>query len=900
MKIEFVALDNYIGIFNGTGKRHIKFDFTQCKNVIAIRGFNGSGKSTLMKTLNPFPDNNEMLIPGLEAHKRIVYLKNEFRYIIDIIYPIKNNGDRATPKVSILKMNWSTGEKWSINPNGNVSEAKELIMNEFELDNNYITLSQLSSEDRGLADKRPAERKKFVNDILSDLTAYNSMYKILTKKSSTLKALTNSINMKIDRLLNGRSLNQLKEELVVLEKNLKSKESEREEILQEIGALDLLIVTKRKDLDTYNTNIEKRDILTKEIKDICNDIMVKRGNNFYCTQDGETIDELGTPYGDMYFLDTINSAINDNMNKNRSFMKQYNYENSKFNDLTAIVSNLKEKLDKVKMQLNILTDNNNIQDPEEFIKSFKENLNARNQILEKIEDLNATDLFESDITIEKIDMMKAQLDYTMNKLNINLPIYNNPSVYNDEIEKTDIKLRNLENSRKDIVDKLLRLNGISEELINSKIPKNCKVKDCPMRLAIEKAEMQNHVIQELKKDLEACESGIKESKQHREDLSIRYRESVLRSELMTHFIAFNKIILTLANSGEATKTDFSNITEKIWEFPNLYNRVVTNLINKYMDIFNMKAQYEALQSTYIDTVDLYTKVVNKADQIKELKQTKQNLIVEYKKNDAELIKCENSRNEMKEYIDKANVEENILVNIILPLAKTLKGKRDELKQITDIIEKTKDDAETIKDNMQHRAKLVAESVDFATDIEKARAYFNNVNQELRMATEYINELTQYNNTYQKIETVKKFTSPTTGIQTLFMEAYMNNVLIVANQLLQLMFNGQFILQPFVINESEFRIPCAGNGYLNDDISSMSTSQICIISMIISFAMLYNSSSCYNILKLDEIDGGLDTNNRLHFISMLNQVMGIMKCEQCFIISHNSELETGEISTIQMA
>ena len=35
------------------------------------------------------------------------------------------------------------------------------------------------------------------------------------------------------------------------------------------------------------------------------------------------------------------------------------------------------------MQLGILTDNN-AQDPEEFIKSFKENLDSRNEILDEI------------------------------------------------------------------------------------------------------------------------------------------------------------------------------------------------------------------------------------------------------------------------------------------------------------------------------------------------------------------------------------------------------------------------------------------------------------------------------------------------------------------------------------
>ena len=796
MRIEFIALDNYIGIFNGTGKRHIEFNFTQCKNVIAIRGFNGSGKSTLMRTLNPFPDSNEMLIPGLESHKRIIYLKNEFRYIIDIIYPIKNNGERATSKVSILKLNWSTGEQWAINPNGNVSEAKELIMNEFELDNNYITLSQLSSEDRGLADKRPAERKKFVNDILSDLTAYNSMYKILTKKSSTLKALTNSINMKIDRILNGRSLNNLKDELAMIEKKLKSEELEREEILQEIGALDFLIVNKKKDLEEYDNNIIKKNALNKVIETISSDITTIRGSYFYSAQGNKIVDDLGNPYDNPNLLDSINAIKRNISTEKISYQVKFENYVNEVKKLRNINSEIKDKIDKIRMQLSILTDNNT-QDPEEFIKSFKENLDSRNEILDEINKRNASKLFESNITIEKLDM-KAQLDYIMNRININLPIYDTPDGYSVNIDKVNAKIKNSEIARDKIVKKLLQINNISEDLIDSKIPKDCKIKDCPMRLAIEKAKKDNHQIQELNKILDAYDNTIKESKQYIEDLGIRYRESLSRSELLTHYNSFSDIILTLLNFDTNTKSNFDNITSKVWEDPDLYNRTVSMLIYKYIDIFNMKAQYEALQTTYINTVDLYTKIINKVDQIKELKENENILVKEYKKNDAELIKLENSCNEYNGYIVNINAKLDIL-DKLLPLATDLKEKHDSLVQVTEIIEKAKENIESVKDNMNHRAKLIAESNSFADSIEKLRIYYNNTNQDFRMAAEYINELTQYNNTYQKIETVKKFTSPTTGIQTLFMEAYMNNVLIVANQLLQLMFNGQFILQPFVIN-----------------------------------------------------------------------------------------------------
>jgi hypothetical protein len=130
-----------------------------------------------------------------------------------------------------------------------------------------------------------------------------------------------------------------------------------------------------------------------------------------------------------------------------------------------------------------------------------------------------------------------------------------------------------------------------------------------------------------------------------------------------------------------------------------------------------------------------------------------------------------------------------------------------------------------------------------------------------------------------------------------MEMYMGKVIDVANSLLSMFFNGKFRILSFIINESEFRIPCAGDGLINDDISSMSSAQIAMISMILSFSFLYNSSTKYNILKLDEIDGPLDGNNRLMFTDVLNNVMNMMGTEQCIMISHNSELQTADADII---
>jgi chromosome segregation ATPase len=176
---------------------------------------------------------------------------------------------------------------------------------------------------------------------------------------------------------------------------------------------------------------------------------------------------------------------------------------------------------------------------------------------------------------------------------------------------------------------------------------------------------------------------------------------------------------------------------------------------------------------------------------------------------------------------------------------------------------------------------------------------NELKYNLVLYQEYTKEYKEFSAKYSNIETIKKYTSPTSGIQTIFMNIYMNDIINISNKLLGMMFNGEFVLHPFIINETEFRIPCSGSGFLNDDISSMSTSQICLISTIISFALLHKSSSIYNIAMLDEIDGGLDNQNRLQFSNLITKLMKVLGFDQTIMISHNSELDLHSCDIIVM-
>ena len=164
---------------------------------------------------------------------------------------------------------------------------------------------------------------------------------------------------------------------------------------------------------------------------------------------------------------------------------------------------------------------------------------------------------------------------------------------------------------------------------------------------------------------------------------------------------------------------------------------------------------------------------------------------------------------------------------------------------------------------------------------------------------YTAELEMYKEKYNVTNTLKKYSNPTTGIQTLYMNMYMGKTLTMANELLGMMFGGEYSLLPYVINESEFRIPFIGNGLPVDDISSGSTSQLCIIGTIMNLVLLYQASSKYSIVSLDEVDGGLDSHNRYDFIPTLYKLIEILNIKQLMMISHNIEADLSNVDVIKL-
>ena len=325
------------------------------------------------------------------------------------------------------------------------------------------------------------------------------------------------------------------------------------------------------------------------------------------------------------------------------------------------------------------------------------------------------------------------------------------------------------------------------------------------------------------------------------------------------------------------------------ELDNIYELIeYSNIIDEYKSLSeqlkDMKGEYKLYEAkqTIIDELTLDINTLNK-----KLQEDSKTIL---EKND-ELNKLKVKLEVYNSYIN--DYEELLKLNNDYNALMLLK--KDEGEKYS----KIKNDITFIKESQDKIESLESIYSDIVRDIEPLTREKSKIVYNLALLEQYNSEMVNYQNNYNSIEIIRKYSSPNGGIQTLFMEIYMNKTLELANELLSLLFGGDYILDNFIINDTEFRIPCIGQGIKNSDVSSMSTSQKCMISMILSFVLLQQAGSRYNIIKLDEIDGGLDTENRLQFLEVLKKQIELLNTEQVIIISHNSEMDSSESDIIQL-
>lgn len=880
MKFLYLYLENYAGIYNGMHLNSIEIDLSKCMyQTLIIRGENGSGKSTIFKALSVFPEPNDSFLPDLPAKKIISILDHDVIYTITFIHDLKSNGTRDTTKAFIKKN--INGYEVELNENGNVSSYKDIIYDELSLDPNFFALSQLSSEDRGLATKRPAERKKFVNSIIESLEVYNGIYKSISKQSSNTKAMMDSLVSKIGSL---GDINSLRENLKLYDSNISEMERNKDryrqtvaELLAKISILDPngTIQSRARDINKQQKIIYENNL--KVISEYC-----RRTNKPFVVPMDEKVE---LEQAKKYYEDILIQIEDKKKEINSSILHNSTY-------LNEISNQIRNKEDKLSSFDNDGSYSYNKEQYERYCNQVNEYLNT---IKVSGIDPNAFSQDEYILALQTLkdikhlaDLLRSDFDQSTLEYVVNL--YKNNDWNNisnlstkDELQfMTDYTVTSAEYYKDATIleEQIKSLEKLKDR------PVSCKDDTCPfisslVELAATKPEEKLKSLIGLQKEYDDTYKHMSSELDKKNNINncINQMRNLIRSITNN-----SSILLRLPNGGLFSSKDefFSRLLsgDDFSYMEKMYS---------YIDLSNVVALYHSskkLMDTFKQKCDLYESKSDLLGELKseiyDLKETQVTYTTLVNKDRESLISINQSENEVN--LALSNIRYNIdLINHAIENIENSKQLAEEYSTISanmmtiqsynQSIKEYRDSISYIENNLKEH-KTARDNIIFA----------------LKQAEQYDQELSALKERYDKIEIIKHYSSPTKGIQLVFMELYMGKILTLANELLSFLFNGEYMIQPFIINESEFRIPCLGQGYINDDISSMSSSQLTMISMIISFSLLHTSSSKYNILKLDEIDGPLDENNRIMFIDVMNRIMSIMNVEQCIMVSHSSELQ----------
>lgn len=866
------------GIYSKSGKKEIIIDFTKCSHkIIYIIGKNGSGKSTLMSALHPFPDSPTMYIDKEIGEKEITYVHDGTYYNILIQYPVYANGTRAVSKAYIRETT-PTGTV-ELNPNGTIGSYKDVLNTKFALDPNFISLSYLSTEDRGIVDKKPADRKKAVASLLESIEVYNEIHKTLSSKSTVMKSLMGTITNKINTIGDSNKLISQRE---AYKQRIKFLTDEKQELEKKISAAEatINILDPNNSLQTtYKNLIEELDELKNRITVLKfkEDLSIEDVNELYVSNKELLV-------GISKDIESYQNSINELLIDRDEDAKRIAIKTQKLNGLlsSSNIADLRKSIAEYKKKIF------------EYEKVFKE-IGIDGNCLTTDEYTTALSVLEDLRT--SLTNIKSYADEIALNLGSGAIIDNIPLT--QMVIDSETRTNSMNNDIVKLREKVSYYTGlINNMVILKKRPAECKIDTCSFLTNAMEA-----MKEEPDKNLMICTEKIDKLKD--EVAGSQEVHEGLKLALRVYNDLNNVLRNIKLNAGVLNKIP---IGKKLLQGNTILERFRSG--DQFNDIYDLYQYIE--YANYFSMYNNDKKVLGDLEAEYRIIKSQESLVNDLQTEINELVKnTADIDNRIQDFNDKilslqkqkVNIESNIEgINNTIVRLKKLKECNNRKAEIESKINMLNDNISKISVEIDNINKLNSRLNAIVSELNPLIDEQEKIKYQCNKLYEYQTEWEQYNQQYSIIEMLKKYSSPTKGgIQTIFMQLYMDKTLNMSNQLLQMMFGGELQLLPYVINENEFRIPVQNlsTNLITDDISNCSTSEKCMVAMIMSFILAFQGSNIYNIVRLDEIDGGLDQYNRSIFPQILNNIMGILNIDQCIIVSHASESDMSDVDIISL-
>lgn len=836
MKILYLKLTNFINIVTAFNTETIEIDFSKSNNnVVLLTGPNGSGKTSILSCLHPFPTNgnmdvrsdNPIIVPRENGYKEIHISDGDDLYVIQHFYT--RNGDKHIIKSYIQK------NGVELNENGNVTSFKEIVEKELGLEQDYMKLTRLGSNVTNFIDMKRQERKNFTGKIISEADIYLSYHK-------KIMADKNKVNIQINhtsdliRRLQVDDLGELKKAQKSLQHQIEDLTAKIEKANSELSVLQYQL-NDCGNIPEMRERIQEKE---KELKHIQK--ALARASEIKIS------------------ISTLKSMIEE---AKIAILKAKSSLDTNIITRTGILNQLDSiahEIDSIRREIARIESDQNVKDMEANIELLRETIRRRAKESGISGYVRPCSKAEMEDLIKMLDKCMDILlsTYELGKG----PIQKAVSFFHT---KTDIEKYTRENREKIKRNKMQSLceqvyAEISKDIgllgPDCKNPSGCRVYDFYQRIY---------------------------------EYATQAPDKVIEDET---FLAYTKMAYNNIQTVLKYLRDYHDIFEKMPECIKdqfLMSTVLTH-------ICNMEWIYD--KDIIFHELGLITDDELQDADLEELSRQKA-MLAQYKKANSNI---EYFQNKLEELIDSRT----ILMGQLDEVKETINSLNEEIAEkeasVSDyedmvVAMEHEDEVETEFNDLKSKLTLasqlslqIREKTSILNDLQFRKNKMSKTHQDNEFRIEnykrYKKDLDELSSKFTDLEYLARALSSREGIPLIFIQAYLKDIKDIANQLLDVVYDGDLHLEDFEITADEFGIPYSTKGTTVKDVIYASQGERSFISLALSFALTYKSISKYNIMLLDEIDATLDISNREKFLHVLEMQIDMIHAEQVFVISHN--------------
>lgn len=836
MKILYLKLTNFINIVTAFNTETIEIDFSKSNNnVVLLTGPNGSGKTSILSCLHPFPTNgnmdvrsdNPIIVPRENGYKEIHISDGDDLYVIQHFYT--RNGDKHIIKSYIQK------NGVELNENGNVTSFKEIVEKELGLEQDYMKLTRLGSNVTNFIDMKRQERKNFTGKIISEADIYLSYHK-------KIMADKNKVNIQINhtsdliRRLQVDDLGELKKAQKSLQHQIEDLTAKIEKANSELSVLQYQL-NDCGDIPAMRERIQEKE---KELKHIQK--ALARASEIKIS------------------ISTLKSMIEE---AKISILKAKSSLDTNIITRTGILNQLDSianEIDSIRREIARIEDDQNVKDMEANIELLRETIRRRAKESGISGYVRPCSKAEMEDLIKMLDKCMDILlsTYELGKG----PIQKAVSFFHT---KTDIEKYTRENKEK---IKRNRMQSLCEQVYaevskdigllgpDCKNPSGCRVYDFYQRIY---------------------------------EYATQAPDKVIEDET---FLAYTKMAYNNIQTVLKYLRDYHDIFEKMPEC--IKDQFLMSTVLAH--ICNMEWIYD--KDIIFHELGLITDDELQDADLEELSRQK-SMLAQYKKANSNI---EYFQNKLEELIDSRTSLMGQLDKVketINSLNREIEEKEASVSDYEDMViaMEHEDEVETEFNDLKSKLTLasqlslqIREKTSILNDLQFRKNKMSKTHQDNEFRIEnykrYKKDLDELSSKFTDLEYLARALSSREGIPLIFIQAYLKDIKDVANQLLDVVYDGDLHLEDFEITADEFGIPYSTKGTTVKDVIYASQGERSFISLALSFALTYKSISKYNIMLLDEIDATLDISNREKFLHVLEMQIDMIHAEQVFVISHN--------------